>query len=224
MSDARNDWKRELQPTAACIPIERLGEQLTSSESEHLATCPRCQAEMALFSEFENSETTAAEQSDVHAIVETLQPKSNVVSIASRRRSQNRLLAIAAALVIALGIGYVVENREPSINGPVTRDLYRSSRVEVIAPVGDLAAPPAELRWKPVSGADAYEVVVSEVDRTELWRATTNETHIALPDAIVRQIVPGKTLVWEVTAKRTGSAIQSSGAERFRVTTQRSPN
>ena len=220
MSDSRNDWKDELHRSPSCIAIERLGEQLTTSEREHLANCPRCQAEMALFTEFAEGETSATEASDVQWIVDRLH-KRNVVSIGSRRRIvQPRYLAIAATLLIAIAIGYVVENREPSIERPVARDLYRSARVDVIGPVGDVAAPPRELQWKPVEGADEYRVVVSEVDRTIVWQVTTRDTRVALPDSVVRQLVPGKTIVWEVTVTRAGSAIQSSGTQRFRVATQ----
>ena len=234
MSDPRNDWKRELQRTMACIPIERLGEELTASERQHLASCARCQAEMALFTEFRDGETTAAEADDVNAIVEALdvapalsrraQAESfrheNVISIASRRRLvQPRLLAAAAMILVAIGVGYIIQNREPSIEGPITRDVYRSQRIDVIAPLGDVATPPRELQWKSVDGADRYDVTVSEVDGTNLWRGSTRESPIALPDAIVRQIVPGKTIVWEVTAMRRGSALQSSASQRFRVIT-----
>lgn len=228
MSDPRSDWKRELQRTSACIPIERLGEELTASEREHLSACARCQAEVALFTEFQDGETSAAEADDVNAIVEQLnvaQAESsrhaNVVSIASRRKLvQPRLLAVAAMIVVAVAIGYVMQNREPSIEGPITRDLYRSQRVEVIAPVGDVAVAPRELQWKPVGAAVHYDVVVSEVDGTILWRASTRESHIALPEDIVRRLVPGKRIVWEVTAMRDGSAIQSSGTQSFRVLVQ----
>ena len=222
MSDSRNDWKRELQRTPSCIPMERFSETLTANEQAHLAGCARCKAEMALFNEFENSETSAAEQEDVHAIVTQLEsPKSNVVSLAARRRAmQPRWLAVAAMLAVAFAIGYIAVNREPSIERPIMRDLYRSEKVEVIAPVGDVAAAPHELQWKPAAGADAYEVVVSEVDGTVLWRTTTFASHVTLPDSVLRQLVPGKTIVWHVTSLRAGSALQSSGAQRFRVTVQ----
>jgi hypothetical protein len=124
VTDARTDWKNELRPTPDCIAIERLGEILTPHEREHLAHCARCQAEMALWNEFDENEVRAEDEDDVQAIVRQLRHEnaagaSNVVPISSRRAMWPRAFAIAASLVIVVAVGYVMQNREPSVNVPI---------------------------------------------------------------------------------------------------------
>lgn len=215
----------ELNRTADCIPLERLGEQLTTAEWQHLSDCSRCAAEMALYREFESPASNASETDDVAFIVQRLnasqQQPSNVISLQERKkRIQPRVLAVAAMLMVVLGIGYFV-NREPSVDSGVRiDDAYRSSRVEMITPIGDVQQAPNELRWIAVAGATAYDVEVVEVDRTNLWRVSTRDHRVELPPAVIAQLVPGKTLLWQVTARRGDDVVAESGMVKFRVVTQ----
>jgi len=224
MSDAQMNWKRELQPTAECLPAERLSDALTATEQEHVAHCARCQAEQVLWNEFRDGKTSLREMEAVRWITSELRrrlatPSSNVVQLVPRRKIlPPRALAAAAMLVVALGIGYVAQNREPSVDGGLKMgDFYRSSRIKVTTPTGDVAASPSDLQWTPVAGASAYDVTVLEVDRTILWKMTTAEPRVALPSTVTAQFVPGKTIYWEVTARRGTAILAQSGTERFRV-------
>src|SRR5262249_27034534 len=57
-----------------------------------------------------------------------------------------------------------------------------------------------QLRWQAAPRAAHYLVTVMEVDRTELWKSESTETSVSLPAAIRKAIVPGKTVLWQVTA------------------------
>jgi hypothetical protein len=225
VSDPRNDWKQALQPAAECISIERLGETLTPAEHEHVAHCVRCQTELALLHEFTDGETAADERSAVNAIVERLErgvhaAPSNVVPLASRRSApRSSMLAAAAMLVIAIGLGYVALNHEPAVNVTLTNtDVYRSSRIRVITPATEeVTAPPAELQWEAIAGATSYDVQIVEVDQTVLWRTSTRESRVVIPQQIIAMFVPGKTIQWHVAALRGATSIADSGMQRFRV-------
>jgi len=220
VSDARTDWKNELRPTPDCIAIDRLGEQLTAKEREHLAECARCQAEMALWKEFNENTPRAGEEEDVNWIVNKLQTRStNVVEISAwKKMLRPRNLAIAASLVLAIAIGYLVENREPVLDQSLTRPTaYRSARVEVITPKGDVITAPTALVWQSVDGATIYEVQVMEVDRTVLWQGSSSTPRVDLPAAVTEQCVPGKAILWQVSARREGAVLAESGLQRFRV-------
>jgi hypothetical protein len=230
VSDPRTDWKNELRPTGECPAIERLTGELTQREIEHVSHCAHCQAEMALWKEFGEGKTAPDEAAEVEWIANEVRRRraaqsSNVVSIASRRKAmQPRMLAAAAMLVIAVATGYVIQNREPSINVPLDHtDVYRSSHIDVITPNGDISAAPGAVSWKAIPGATSYDLNVTEVDRTVLWHASTRETRVALPAAVVAQFVPGKTILWEVTARRDGTIVADSGTQRFRVSTVTPP-
>lgn len=214
--------KEELERTESCIAFDRLGEELTAAEREHLAGCIRCEAELALARSFESSATEDAEADAVGSIVARLQaPRpANVVSIGERRKSTagRTFLAVAATVFLAISVTWFVQNRETASDDGVGIDrTYRSSRVETVAPSGDVAAPPEELRWVPVAGADAYDVEIVEIDRTPLWSATTRTPGVKLPPSVKERFVPGKTLLWQVTARGRGAVLAESGAVKFRV-------
>ncbi len=210
------EWNDALRRAENCLPLERLGETLTAPEREHLGLCVRCQTEMRLWEEFRNGDTTAEERETVQAIAGQLSRSANVVSIGSWRN--RRLLAVAAVVVLVAAIGYVVQNREPSIGVAIAeRETYRSASVRAIAPTGDLTQAPIELRWEPVAGATRYDLQVAEVDRTILWRVSSREPRVALPAAVIAQFVPGKTILWDVTALRDATVMAESGTQRFRV-------
>lgn len=223
MTDARSPWRDALQPGNDCIAIERLGEALTPREHAHIAQCQRCQAEMALWEEFDNPATTADESEATDWIKDELHRRNprrgNVVRFASWKNAMRpRSLAVAATLVFAVAIGYVMQTREPSIDVQLTEtSAYRSARVEGTAPRGDLTAAPSELRWASFSGASSYDVEVMEIDRTPLWRTSTSATRLELPSNVTAQFVPGKTIVWQVTARNGATALADSGMQKFRV-------
>src|SRR6185295_11870454 len=117
--------------------------------------------------------------------------------------------------------GYYVFNPAPPGlptdigSGP---EATRTLRIAVRGPVGDQAAVPTRLQWQPVSGASRYRVRLTEVDRHEIWSSDTMDSAIDLPPDVRARIVPGKTLVWQVTAYNASNApIAESDAERFRL-------
>lgn len=220
MNDARELWREELAPTPDCIAIERLGDELTVAEREHLSTCSRCQSEQALFQSFQD-EASPDEIRDSQWIAAELQrrlaPPSNVKPFQPRFRAY-RGLAAAAAAVVVFGTAYWMENREPSLDPNLGGgEVYRTSRLEAIAPIGDVSAPPTMLQWTAVPNATSYAVEVLEVDRTVLWRGETPQPNIAIPAEVVARFTPGKTLLWDVTAREGANATASSGMQRFRV-------
>jgi hypothetical protein len=232
MNDAnRNDsgWRIGLRRTADCIPIERLDESLTPFEQSHLAQCTRCQAERALWKQMQEEDLTSGEASAVQSISAEVHRRLsplplNVVPMPKRTAKRRALvpasLAAAAALFLTVAIGVLVQRREPSIEGPVSVvdvNTYRSAGIAVIAPTGEFASAPTALRWQPVAGATLYEAELLEVDQTLLWRGSTHEPRIALPARVVAQFAPGKTVLWQVRARRDQAIIADSGQQRFRL-------
>jgi hypothetical protein len=99
----------------------------------------------------------------------------------------------------------------------LTSGTYRSARLEIVGPRGDLAQAPNELRWDPVPGASLYRVRIVEVDATELWSGETTETHVVLPPAVIAQFAPGKSLLWQVEAFRGAESLAVSETQSVRV-------
>jgi len=231
---APESWKRELRETPDCVPVERFGGELTATERDHVAHCARCEAEMALWEEFRDATPAADEGGAVQWIVAELR-RRDAAPIAPRRFAwrwtwsallrPQALAAATAALVAVVSIGYVLRDPEPSIGvSPSASDIYRSARIEVQGPTGDLSAPPTGFHWVSVPGADIYDVEVLEVDRTVLWRASTRHPPLDPPHPVVARFLPGKAVLWHVTARRDdGTVVAQSGTERFRVLIPTSP-
>jgi hypothetical protein len=223
VSEPHEQWKRMLRPLRDCVAIERFGEALTPAEREHVTACPRCHSEMELWQRFNDPTTPPEEAEDVRWIKEEVARRgasgSAIVPTSPRRFAASpRMLAVAATIFLALGIGYLLDNRQPSIDVPAGREVaYRSAGITVIAPSGDLAAAPTQLEWTAVPGAMSYDVQVVEVDRAVLWRSSTREPRVEVPAAVSAQFVPGKTILWEVTARRDATVLAESGTQKFRV-------
>ena len=208
------DWREALAPTPDCVDLGRLGEELTAEERAHLDTCARCQSELALFREFQNDEPSAEGEwvaGELRRRFDNVKP--------FRAKTWRVLYAAAAALVLLIGAGWWLQLREPSIDGgALDPGPYRSARLDLIEPVGDLASPPNELRWSAVPNTSRYRVRILEVDATVVWSGETTETHVALPPAVVAQFSPGKSLRWEVQAFRGTEVLAASETQIVRVT------
>lgn len=224
-----SDWKRALARTPDCISVERIGGPLTAAEREHLAHCARCETELALWEQFSRAEATPDEGAAVRWIAaETERRWKASTGVRKSERGWFRWPRLAAAAsLVAIGIvGYVAwDVREPAVVAPAPGTLtYRSSGIRLIAPAGDVAVAPTELRWQDIAGAAQYEVRVEEVDGTVLWRSSTAQPRAALPIALVAQFAPGRTFVWRVTAKTgRGAVIAESETGRFRVSLMAPP-
>jgi hypothetical protein len=210
-----SDWKEALGPTPECIDIARLGEELNAGERAHLETCARCQTELALFREISRDESSAEEDRAAEWIAGELKRRNNVVPF--RSKTSRALYAVAAALAIVLGAGTWMQLREPSIDGANIPGAYRSARLDVLSPAGELAQAPNEFRWTAVPNASRYHVAIVEVDATPVWSADTTGTHIALPPAVIAQFAPGKSLSWDVKAFRGNEMLAASETQKVRV-------
>ena len=235
---------KALSASCACpTPLElgsladgSLGQPAAARLRSHVSGCARCQTELTLLEEFENAAPAPGEEGAVSWISARLERRFSGVSarpsplrihrgVAPPRRSWFTALnvggfalasaTLSLALTIALREGRAPELSQPSGAAPA---VLRSAGITTLSPAGDLAAPPDELRWAPLTDAASYSVRVMEVDFAELWNAETRDASIALSPALRMQIVPGKPLLWEVVAKdAAGRTVAWSGKQRFRV-------
>jgi anti-sigma factor RsiW len=237
-------FKEALSPSQSCATLVELDGlddgSLTDSASRrvrsHVASCARCQTELALLHEFERAAPRREEEAAARWITGQLEEK--FAATLSRpqagrdevprprpgfwtgwRPMQAGGFAIAAALLVA-AVGIALrESRPPEISTAVSeRQVFRSGELSVVAPADNPTQVPSELRWAPWAAADSYSVRVMEVDRRELWSAETRQTAVALPAAVRAQIVPRKPLLWEVIARDAdGRTLASSGIHTFVV-------
>jgi hypothetical protein len=219
LEDTRTQWRRAMETTPDCLAVERLMGDLTTAEQEHVDQCARCQAERALAIEFEQS-VPGTDDADVQSVVSQLQQRfaaTRTPAMSRRPRYLSPWLQLAAGVVLAAGLGYLVWDREPTI-GKTDSGVYRSSTISVVGPHGDLVDPPARFEWTLVPGAARYRIDVREVDSTLVWSTTTADVSVATPQAVLQVLVPGKALVWDITAlDANGAVVAQSAEQRFRI-------
>ena len=220
----REAVKLAVTPGPDCIPLERVDDTLTSPEREHVASCPRCQAERAVWETTNASNAEPNEGAATRWIVAELQRRRSAQPTALPAVRmwdwvRFRGLATAAILVLGATVAYFAWDREASIRQPQTSDhTYRTSRIEPIEPVGSVQIPPTRLKWVAFAGATGYNAVILEVDGTVLWRGSSPTNAIDLPTSVVARLVPGKAVLWKVSATdASGVVIAESSTEPFRV-------
>jgi len=239
-------WKVALAPLETCLTLEELVRVSDRSlwglptARAHLAGCARCQTELAMLKYFQAATTHPEEASVVSWITAELERRFDRTKVVTpwsvsmpggeRRAWWRRLLlrppiraaAFAfAALLAVVGVGLNLRRvQAPELASELAPgpEVLRSEELVVVGPSGDQKHVPAELRWQAVPGAARYRVKVMEVDRAELWQAELSQTGVSLPAAVRAAIVPGKTLLWQVTAiDATNKPVAASQILRFRL-------
>lgn len=96
--------------------------------------------------------------------------------------------------------------------------------ITLVAPRGELDAPPSRFQWNAVVGASRYTVRIEDADA--LWplfvRSTTAPTLTLAPEEIAA-LRPDRVHEWEVTAYDPADTALASGGTRFRIRPPEAP-
>jgi hypothetical protein len=202
-----------------------------AAAAAHVDGCANCQAELALLHSFTTALIRDDEQAVVRSGVETLRRREPEIfgrrprgeekrAAASPFFARRAIVSVAAVLLAVVGGYYLLNSGAPSLPADIRTgsDVTRALAVAVVGPEGDQPTMPERFEWRRVNGAARYHVQLMEVDRRELWSTDTANTAIDVPAHVRPQIVPGKTLLWQVTAiGATNAPIAQSDILRFRV-------
>ncbi len=86
----------------------------------------------------------------------------------------------------------------------------------VLSPVGEVTTL-SELRWKPVSGVDSYDVKIFTETGELVWAGSAKGTNVILPDSIKETLIRGRTYFWQVEAVTDKGVSMKSKMVRFRI-------
>jgi len=129
------------------------------------------------------------------------------------RRVRRGLVVIA---ILAIAVGWVVVRR--AREGARGDGLGPEKFISLVAPRGDLDAPPALFTWKPVAGAVRYRVRIADADTVwPLFVRTTDSPSLALDPGEVPALTPGRMHEWDVEAYDDAGSLIASGGTQFRV-------
>lgn len=246
----RSTLNKALAAKPDCLSPREL-EQLAEDPSRkhpHLAVCPRCQADVAMLKEFESGTPLPDEGAAVAWISSHLERRLDQIKTPGSIPKQDRssapagwfarlfgsgsarwLIPVATVVAIAtVGMFLLRRSKQPELRADLGSSpaVYRSQEVQIIGPSGELPQAPKDLQWKPVLGAAQYKVLIMEVDKVPLWSGTTNYTSLTIQNSTRNKMLPGKPVLWQVTALDSqGRVLAVSQLQRFSVTRKSSnPN
>lgn len=130
------------------------------------------------------------------------------------RRGTTATMALAACALLAVGL---VARDRVSPGGEATRGS--GSGVTLIAPATDPAtgAAAAGFVWHAVPGASRYEFELLGADGEPVHQATTSDTVLTLPAAVIQELEPGTEYRWLVRATTASGGQSSSSARPLRI-------
>lgn len=188
-------------PESLLAVIEREGDEATRLGTlDHLMRCDACRRDFDLL------RTAAASAREAEAAESAGEPPAlHVVrGGGAPRRFPLRSLAVAAGLVIAVGVGML--SWPPGTRPPLLRGDEHT--VVLLAPE-PRADGGALLRWRAVPGAAAYRVEVFDANGRTVVADTVRDSTFVLPAGAVNQ-----QLRWMVTALHGDGHEVHSRAER----------
>lgn len=233
--------RRALGPTDECLTIEQLeslasgGATATTLWTAHVQACGYCQTELHLLKEFlspKPGEVTqiAGQAAELLAtkrkeIFKQAFPDAERVpwwrsAFAVRRVAQASFALAAILLVVGTVLFYRSSTSQPQLEAKnrTSPEVFRSGSFAIVSPSGDLQQRPKEIQWEQVPNTARYQVRLLEVDRSEVWEASTPGLRIELPAPVQEIFVPAKTLFAEITAfDSAGRQLATTGPIRFRV-------
>jgi hypothetical protein len=161
----------------------------------HLARCAECRDELV-------------------AVTEILRPESQP------RRIPWRILAPVAAAAAAVTL---VVAGPWSLGGPDDSPQHRDAPAQVsavptpVAPLGTVSAV-EELVWLGVDGADRYRLTLYDSEGGVLWKATTADTTVELPDSVALAV--GSRYLWRLEARVGWDLWEASDLADFSIENQ----
>jgi len=123
--------------------------------------------------------------------------------------------AAALLLVAVLTLIPLLHRTSPEfvLNG---EDTVRGGSITLISPVIDIASTPAFFEWQKIG--DDIEYQVSIYKNTLLWKTTTKDNRITLPDEVRKTLTPGVNYSWRVKAfSAEGTLIAVSSRVQFKI-------
>ena len=198
--DARRVTGREacVSPEAMLSLLRREGsEEQRLERLDHVMGCGACRSEFELLRSIEQAGAATTERA-AHAVLQF-----------SRRFAVP--LALAASLILVVTVGQ-------RLRSPGGADVERGSTNGLT-----LLGPPPEIppgtwptfAWKPVPGAQSYELELLDEKGTVVFGAKTSETSVTMSDPLL--IAPGKSYHWWVRATTASGDQRASAARSLRV-------
>jgi hypothetical protein len=149
-----------------------------------------------------------AEAAETWRLARELAPDS-AAAVADRPHDRWKWMSMAAAMLLAVAVGWQLFSSRTPTEPPV----YRSGEQRTIAsalPVGvPLSRTQPVLRWTAIEGAGYRVRVLTPELQVLVETGELTTTEYRLGDDVMRRIVPGGVILWQVEARVQGSVVTS---------------
>ncbi len=164
---------------------------------DHVMGCGACRSEFELLRSMEQAGAGTAERA-----------RPAVLQIPRRIAVP---LALAASLILLVTVGQ-------RLRSPEGTDVERGSMdgVTLLGPPAEIAAGTSPtFTWKPVPGAQSYELEVLDEKGAVVWGAKTTETSVTMSGPVL--MVPGKSYRWWVRTTTASGNQRASAVRSLRI-------
>ena len=196
---------RRVSGREPCVAPERMlsllrregAEQQRLEALDHVMGCGACRSEFELLRSIEQAGAATTERAAPAAL--RILPRFAVP------------LALAASLILMVTVGQ-------RLRTPEGTDVERGTMdgVTLLGPPPEIAAGTSPtFTWKPVPGAQSYELEVLDEKGGVVWAAKTSETSVTMSDPLV--MVPGKSYRWWVRATTAPGNQRASAVRSLRI-------
>ena len=202
--------------------LNKLSERDKELFEEHYFNCPSCfeklQARDLIINTIKNHSEVLVQEEVRSKVPVAARVKHELAAFLNPR--QLALAGITALIFVAVIIAVVPR---PGNNIPAfiltDTETVRGSSITLISPVIDMSQVPSFFEWKKLG--DNVEYQISIFNHELLWKTTTKENRVTLPDEVRSKMLPGEKYSWQVKAfGPDGTLIAVSSRVQFLVSKQ----
>ena len=205
---ARPRGEAHVPPDAILALVRREGaEEERLRVLNHVMSCERCRQSFELLKSVESAGAVVTRESGAGDVARPAaatgdEGDAGVVPIESRRRWRVLTLALAASIILVVGIGVLTRIQ---ISRQAEPERGGADVVTLLSPAEAVAADaPLVFAWRPLAGARSYELQVLDTQGAVQYRTTTKDTLLTL----VGLLRPGEHR-WLVRARVSGGEVLS---------------
>ncbi|RFT16204.1 MAG: hypothetical protein OP8BY_1808 [Candidatus Saccharicenans subterraneus] len=198
--------------------LNKLSEGDKEAFEEHYFNCSSCfeklQERDVIIRTIKNNPALLEEKEEVRSSV-LASLRREVASFLTVR--QLAFAGVTALLVMIIVFAVLPRGQAPAPNFFLTdEETVRGSSITLISPVIDMSQIPSSFEWKKLGENIEYQISI--FNGQLLWKATTRENRITLPDEVKARMVPGEKYSWQVKAfGPDGTLIAVSSRVQFKI-------
>ncbi len=198
--------------------LNKLSENEKKKFEEHYFNCPQCFEKMAekdeLISVVKNKGNVIFQNIYAHEKVKRVPLFEHLIDFLTPKQWAMAASTVTLALIVVFGILPILKTTSPHFF--INEDLVRGGSVTLISPVINIKTVPSQFKWKSEGKDIEYKVYI--YNHALLWKTTTKNNYISLPEDIKKLMVAGEKYSWQVKAfSPEGTLIAVSSRVQFMI-------